>query len=238
MGDSLFAECTHALTTQYGLTSSLFLGGLVGSLTHCTGMCAPFVLAQTQAGPVLAKPSSSLLLPYHLGRMTTYVGLGVLVHSVVNLAYLFSDARSLITAPLLMLAGVLFLVSAFPSLTALFPWAGNIRLPKIFSTLTAKTHGLVQAQDFASRYVLGLLLGFIPCGLVLAALMAAATAPDMGQAALAIAAFAVGTMLSLMIIGLCGKGLKQKFPVFSQYFSRIAMTISSLWLFILAGRLI
>ncbi len=233
----LFAECSHTLTT-HGLTISLFLAGLVGSVTHCVGMCGPFVLAQTRTGPILQKPASSLLLPYHLGRMTTYVALGVFVHSIVNLAYLFSDARTLVTVPLLMMAGIIFLVSSFPSLGRVFPWAASIRLPAIFTSIANKMHRLMLDNGYRSQYLLGIILGFIPCGLVIAALMAAATAPTNLHAAIAVAAFAIGTMPSLMAIGLFGKGLTQKFPGLSDRFSRIAMVISSLWLFVLAGSLI
>lgn len=234
----MFPECVHSLTAQYGLIASLFLGGLVGSLTHCSMMCSPFVIAQTEAGPVLERPSRSLLLPYHLGRMTTYVGLGVLFHSIINLAYLFSGARVLISAPLLMLAGVLFLINVFPSLTSIFPWARQVSLPSGFLAIGGKASGLMRSTSALPRYVLGVLLGFMPCGLVVAALMAAATAPTIPQAAIAMAAFSIGTMPALMTIGVCGKGLKQKFPKQFRQVSQAAMVISSLWLFALAGSLI
>lgn len=234
----MFAECTHALTAHYGLTISLFLAGLVGSVTHCAGMCGPFVLAQTKSGPMLQKPASSLLLPYHLGRMTTYVMLGILLHSVINLSYLFSETRVLITVPLLTLAGIIFLVNAFPKLNAVFPWATNIRLPAFLSIIAQRGHHLLQTHGNPSRYLLGLTLGLMPCGLVVAALMASATAPTTSQAALAMAAFSLGTMPSLILIGLFGQGLGQKFPALSQHASRIAMVASSLWLFTLAGSLI
>lgn len=207
-------------------------------MTHCAGMCGPFVLAQTKSGPMLQKPASSLLLPYHLGRMTTYVMLGILLHSVINLSYLFSETRVLITVPLLTLAGIIFLVNAFPKLNAVFPWATNIRLPAFLSIIAQRGHHLLQTHGNPSRYLLGLTLGLMPCGLVVAALMASATAPTTSQAALAMAAFSLGTMPSLILIGLFGQGLGQKFPALSQHASRIAMVASSLWLFTLAGSLI
>lgn len=234
----MFAECTHILMTNYGLITSLFLAGLVGSFTHCAGMCTPFVLAQSENGPLLQKPLNSLLLPYHLGRMTTYVGMGAVMHSIVNMAYLFSHEKALITAPLLMLAGVMFLVTVFPSWSSVFPWISKIRFPVALSFMSAKASRLFYRQDFLARYILGILLGFMPCGLVIAALMASATAHSLPQAVMAMTAFSIGTMPALMAIGLCGKGLKQKFPQFAKRFSQTAMVISSLWLFALAGMMI
>lgn len=234
----MFAECVHNIMNNYGLVTSLFIGGLVGSFTHCAGMCAPFVLAQTESGPVLQRPLKSLLLLYHLGRTTSYVGLGILTYSILNLAYLFSYEKSLITAPLLMTGGVLFLVSAFPVLSSVFPWAAKIRLPAGFISLNTKAAALFHRQDFLARYMLGVLLGFMPCGLVIAALMASATAQSLPQAIMAMVAFSIGTMPALMAIGICGKGLKQKFPKFSKRFSQAAMVVSSFWLFALAGMMI
>lgn len=234
----MFAECVHNFAAGHGLTASLFLGGMVGSLTHCAGMCSPFVLAQTENGPVLQKSAQALLLPYHLGRMTTYIFLGVLVHSVINLAYLFSETKVFVTAPLLMLAGVLFLANAFPALSALFPWAARLSLPLPVAMIGQATQKLFRKNSPLSRYFLGILLGFMPCGLVVAALMAAATAPGPFEAALAMAAFSVGTMPVLILIGLGGRGFKQKFPRLSARFSQTALVISSLWLFALAGMLI
>lgn len=234
----MFAECVHQLTASHGLVISLFLGGLVGSFTHCLGMCAPFVLAQTDHGPVLQKPAASLLLPYHLGRMTTYVALGAVTHSIVNLAYLFSPARAYITAPLLALAGVMFLISAFPSWRAVFPWAGRMSFFTYFSFICTNAGKLFRRPGSADRYLLGVLLGFMPCGLVMAALMASATASTLPQALIAMAAFSIATMPALMAVGLFGKSLSRQFPNFSQRFSQAAMVISSLWLFALAGMLI
>lgn len=234
----MFPQCVHDFATSYGLTVSLLTGGLMGSVTHCAGMCGPFVLAQADGGPILQKASGSLLLPYHLGRMTTYVLLGVLVHSIVNLAFLFSGMKALIAAALLTMAGVLFLITAFPSLSAVFPWAGNIRFPAFFGTVAEQASSLMKNNHPAMKYLLGVLLGFMPCGLVVAALMAAATAPDAAMAATAMAAFSIGTMPSLIAIGLCGSTLKQKFPKISARFTQAALTISSVWLFTLAGILI
>jgi sulfite exporter TauE/SafE len=137
-----------------------------------------------------------------------------------------------------MIAAIIFLVTAFPSLSAAFPWAARIRLPGIFSVIAHKGYDLFHAQGTWSRYLLGLTLGFLPCGLVIAALMAASTASNVLEAATAMSAFTIGTMPSLIAIGLCGHRFKQKFPALSHRFSCIAMLASSLWLFALAGSLI
>ncbi|MCB1531966.1 MAG: sulfite exporter TauE/SafE family protein [Alphaproteobacteria bacterium] len=235
----MIAQCIHDITLTHGLVISLFLAGLVGGVSHCAGMCAPFVLAQVSgAAPKMERLSSALLLPYHFGRMTTYVSLAVLVHSVINLAFVFSGAKALIAAPLLMLAGVIFLVSAFPNLSALFPWTGRIGWAAPYRFFARFPAGLSGDINALKRYGLGVLLGFMPCGLVVSALLAAATAPNVWQAALAMSVFTFGTMPALFLVAFGGQELKYRYPNFARRFSQGAMVISSLWLFALAGSMI
>lgn len=227
--------CSPFLTTAGGLTGSLFLAGLAGGITHCAGMCGPFVLAQTGS---VSKLSSAMLLPYHAGRMTTYVALAVLTNTVLNLAFAASPLKAVIAAPMLMLAGVTFLVSAFPKLTAIFPWAGNlgIRLPSDWISRGSKS--LLINPGALKRYTLGVLLGFMPCGLVLSALLAAATADHAWQAGLAMAAFALGTVPALVIVATGGNALKTFFPRTSSYVFRGVMAFNGIGLMIMAGFLL
>lgn len=231
-------QCIHDIAVSHGLVISLFLAGLVGGVTHCAGMCSPFVLAQVGGEKGVQKLSSSLLLPYHLGRMTTYVILAILVSSVINLAFVFSGLKALIAVPMLVLAGVIFLVSAFPRLSALFPWISYFQIAVPYKFISRFSSKLMNDPGVVKRYGLGILLGFMPCGLVVSALLASATAPNILQAALAMGAFTVGTMPALILVALGGRVLKQRYPKISVRVRQGAMVISSLWLFALAGQMI
>lgn len=234
----LIGQCIHDITVSYGLVLSLFLAGLVGGVTHCAGMCAPFVLAQTGAGAEVRRLRSSLLLPYHLGRMTTYVTLAVLVNTAFNLAFVFSDLKLLVSAPLLVLAGVIFLVTAFPAMAAVFPWAAALQIAAPYKFVSRFSAGLMNNPGVLQRYGLGVLLGFMPCGLVVAALMAAATATGPLQAAGAMAAFTLGTVPALVLVALGGQEIKRRYPQASSRLSQGAMVVSGVWLFALAGMMI
>lgn len=229
------AQCAYDFTVSYGLVTSMFLAGLVGGATHCVGMCSPFVLAQVGGDAKLQKLSSLLLLPYHFGRMTTYVILAILVNSVINLAFIFSDTKTLIAAPMLVFAGILFLVSAFPRLSVLFPWANTIRVSVPYKMIRRISSRLMKNPSVVGRYALGILLGFMPCGLVLAALMASSTASNTLYAGLAMAAFTVGTMPALVIVAFGGYTLKSKYPNVAKRMSQGAMIVSGIWLLALAG---
>lgn len=245
-----FVQCIHDFSLQNGLGFSLFLGGLAGGFTHCAGMCAPFVLAQTKVPDasnakislktpvkisVLKKISGAALLPYHLGRMTTYVALAAIFHSVLNLALLFSEAKAILSAFILTLAAVLFLISVFPAFGKIFPWAARIRISVPGDFFGKVSYALMQNPGPFKRYALGILLGFMPCGLVLAAIMAAATAPNVWVATGFMTAFAVGTMPALILVALGAQAVQAKFPKAMQMVRQGAVVISAMWLFVLAG---
>lgn len=234
----IMAECISSFTTSYGLPVSLFLAGLMGGFTHCVGMCSPFVLAQTGQNMDVNRIRGKLLIPYHLGRMFTYVGLAIAFSALFNLAFLFSDLRNIFIAPLLLLAGILFLASAFPALGQIFPWIIKFQSAQPFGFMAKYVHNFMKSDHSHSRFLLGVLLGFMPCGLVVAAIMAAATAASPIYAGLAMAAFALGTMPALMLVGIGSNALISHYPKLSKKLSQGAMTLSAFWLFALAGMLV
>jgi len=99
------------------LLGALFAAGLVGGVGHCAGMCGPFVLAQAEAR-LAAVPAARLgefhrvagaaLLPYHLGRLTTYAGLGGAAALLAGQATELTGLRWL-SAALLLAAALFFL---------------------------------------------------------------------------------------------------------------------------------
>ena len=234
----MIAQCIHDFSTSYGLPVSLLLAGLVGGFTHCAGMCSPFVLAQVDSNTGIGRLKGSLLIPYHLGRMTTYVGMAVALSGAVNLAFLFSETRAFIAAPLLLLAALIFVVTAFPSLGRVFPWIVRIQMAAPFAFISNLTGQLLYNPGVFKRYLLGVLLGFMPCGLVIAAVMAASSAASPVYAGLSMAAFAMGTVPALVLVALGGEGIKHKYPQSTVFIKRGALMISGIWLMVLAGLMV
>lgn len=227
----MFGECFSQFSASYGLALSLFMAGLAGGFTHCGVMCGSFVLAQSGQGGGFVR---RILLPYHLGRVSTYVFLAIIFSGFVNLAFFFKpEYRMLVGAPLLVSAGLVFLISAFPQLGRMFPW--NMRLPFPVSGLMRLVGTLFSSRDPFRRYVLGVMLGFMPCGMVVSALMAAVTAPTVMQSAVAMIAFGAGTMPALLVLSFGGAYMRVFSPTFGIGVRRAFMVISALWLFVLAG---
>ena len=220
-----------------GLAPALFMAGLVGGFTHCTFMCGPFVISQTG---MLERPALRNLMLYHFGRLTTYVVLAVLFSGLLSITFAYFPIKQLIAAPLLMTAAIMFLVSAIPSLGIVFPWVTRLRLPVPEQILTRlfKTVSKAGLGSNTQKYAMGVLLGFMPCGLVLSALVAASTAANPAEAGLAMGAFAIGTMPALLITAYGGVAIKKKFPKTFTYVTSMALVWSSILLFYVAGTLL
>ncbi|MFV3075931.1 sulfite exporter TauE/SafE family protein [Niveispirillum fermenti] len=205
----------------WSLAAAMFTTGMLGGLSHCAGMCGPFVLAQVGALPagtgqgagiVLARARGSMLLPYHLGRITTYAGLGGLVAAgggtVTRLA-----GVSWGLALILMLAALLFLRQG---LLGLAPWlpaglrrwlaagTGGGCVQGLGRRLTVPLRPLFAQPGGINGYLLGLVLGLLPCGLVYAGLASAMGTGDPLAGTLMMAAFGAGTVPALLAIGLLG----------------------------------
>jgi uncharacterized protein len=193
-----------------GLDFWVMLGlGLVSSL-HCAQMCGPLVvaysLASIQTVPSSSQPArlSSLAghLAYNAGRILTYCVLGavagLLGRSMTWMGRLagLSQAASVV-AGVLMLAGGLAMMGWLPRLAAL----GQSSVAAT-SRFLRPLRALLASPSISRRFTLGLALGFLPCGLVYAALMKSLAAGTVAGGALSMLAFGLGTAVSLLAIGL------------------------------------
>ena len=98
------------------MLGALFLAGLAGGVSHCSTMCAPFVLAQAATGVGagggrLRRLAGAALLPYQAGRMLGYGALGAVAGGAAGLVTLASGLRWGLAA-LLVLAALLMLAQA------------------------------------------------------------------------------------------------------------------------------
>ncbi|MEO5375607.1 MAG: sulfite exporter TauE/SafE family protein [Alphaproteobacteria bacterium] len=209
--DAGFERCHASVSAGAGPITSLFLAGLAGSLGHCALMCGPFVLSQVTAR-LEGVPASSMrewhrlagaaLVPYHLGRATTYAGLGVLAAALAG-SLTREPGLKWVSAALLAMAALLMVVQALPGLGLAVPGA---RGPGVWwgERVSGLVRPLFRDPTGLRGYALGLALGFIPCGLLYAALTAAAATGDMVAGGIGMLAFAAGTSPGLVAAGLAG----------------------------------
>jgi uncharacterized protein len=205
---------------------SMFFLGLIGT-GHCIGMCGPLVVAI----PGRTRRFSAHLF-YHLGRTITYVSIGALMGGLgVGIAGL---ALKIGSDPLL----VVVQIQMFFSLVAavfLF-WFGLFRLGFIqepswmSSVLPEMAPGYQKVlqwafvqQRISGIFLIGLMMGMLPCGLSFAAFAKALAAPGSLEGGLLLLAFALGTLPGLLLIGTGASGLFRRYRKHSEILSGILM---------------
>lgn len=228
----IYPVCSAITPTDGAIIASLFMAGLFGGVMHCAWMCAPFVVMVQQK--TTGRLASILLLPYHLGRMTTYVGLGILANLLLDLAFPISGLRQLVSALVLGLAGLVFLAQSLPLLARYMPFLVRLSLPLPLNSIQAKVARLLEKGGVVNIYLVGIILGFIPCALVTGALLAVAALPDPAQAALGMAAFCVGTMPSLITVACGGKLLATILPTRFALLTEWVTVVNGMVLMVLA----
>lgn len=204
-------QCAVVLDRDSGFLVALLSAGLVGGATHCAGMCGPFVLAQVTAKlerlsiermSEFHRLAGAAAVPYHLGRATTYAGIGAAAAAMAGHVGAMPGLRWL-SAALLLFAALFFLGYAVRGLSAWLPRGGG--WTRGWGEGVARLARPLFGNPTGWRgYGLGVALGFIPCGLLYGAVAVAAASGSALTGALGMGAFALGTVPSLMAVGLAG----------------------------------
>lgn len=245
----MLADCLHSLTAigpggLLAVAGALFLAGLAGGVTHCAGMCAPFVLAQAGAradhdagGGMLRRLSGAALLPYHAGRALGYGALGALAGGLAGVITHLSGLRYVLAA-LLLAAAVLMALQALARLPPRF----RPRLPELGvaapSWLAARLGPLLAAPTGGRGVLLGVMLSALPCGLLYAALAAAAATGSALAGGIAMVAFVAGTMPALFGVALLGRLFLRRGSAFTQPAAAALFALNGVVLGAMAYRLV
>lgn len=193
--------------------SALILG-LAGSL-HCIGMCGPLVMAM----PFKSENPQGVWLTsimYHVGKTLTYGWLGLLIGTVGSGFTYFKWQQNLSIFAGLVLLGF----TVIPILKKKF----NLGLPlnKAFSRLYAASSGIPKPLFL---FLLGMLNGLLPCGLVYAALAGAAVSASAWNGFVFMTFFGLGTIPSLTSVIVFQQKVS---PSLRKIFSRSSFYISLL----------
>lgn len=187
------------------LATALVLG-FAGS-AHCIGMCGPIALAvPSPPNRPGARWAGTLLM--NSGRLTTYVLLGAAV-GVLGLGIRLAGLGRALSIS----GGALLLLSVIvPGL--LQRWAPTGRLALGIGRLRSTLARNLRRTAPEALFLTGVLNGLLPCGLVYAALLGAATSESPAQSALFMAAFGLGTWPALIALrmggGLLGDGFRAR----------------------------
>lgn len=153
---------------------------------HCLGMCGPIALSLG-----LSKKQQVNFhlqnLTYQFGRILTYSFLGAIV-GIVGEGFQLAGFQKYIS----ILAGILLITMA------LFSFGGDFtsKIPAISNALLKvkiNLGKLLRKTDYSSRFLTGILNGFLPCGMVYMALTASLAAGGIWQSASFMVFFGLGT---------------------------------------------
>ena len=230
------ALCRPEGWSSVGVPVSLFAAGLAGSLVHCVAMCGPFVLGQvisdverapTRTYGEWRRLAGAALVPYHLGRMTTYTLLGAIAGQATAL-FASTSTFGWLAGGLLVVAACLMIVQALGLALGGAGALGNV-LVRLAAPLAA-------AHGDAARYGLGVVLGFLPCGLLYGALAAAGGTASAIDGALAMAAFALGTVPALVAAGWGGLMMRRRLRENGRWFALPLLIANALFMLALASQ--
>jgi len=173
---------------------SAFVFGLVGSF-HCVGMCGPIVLA------VPGKSIFSKLL-YNLGRTVTYALMGLVI-GIIGEGFSLAGYQQILSV---IVGAAMLLIVIFTKYKHFdLPLSGAISKLWIFSK--NKLTPLFKSDAAMAPFLIGLINGLLPCGLVYAALFAAVAMGGMLESSLYMILFGLGTAPLLIALSVFGNFL-------------------------------
>lgn len=182
--------------------AAAFVFGFAGSL-HCVGMCGPLVLLLAQDRPSAAQLQLRQGL-YYLGKTGAYALLGAVAGILgAGLGSLFvgvQDALSIALGLVLIGMGI----GLFRNARWLEGGGALARLPGFRAAMAY----FMRHRSPASTLALGFLNGFLPCGLVYAALTMAVASGSALDGALTMAVFGLATVPALFAVVTFGSLLR------------------------------
>ncbi len=171
--------------------------GIVGSF-HCVGMCGPLALAlPLSQNSFWAKFTGALL--YNAGRIVTYSVFGLVFGLIGQTAALFGFQQWLS----IVAGAVILLFITMPKKYTISRLVSG-KSTSFFTGLRNRLGRLFTQKNNSSLFVIGLLNGLLPCGLVYMAVAGAIAAGDVANSVLFMAAFGLGTLPVMWSIAFFG----------------------------------
>lgn len=175
--------------------------GVLGSF-HCIGMCGPIALALPvhQHSPIKKLLGIAL---YNIGRVVTYTYLG-LIFGLLGQSFYLGGFQQLLSIVL----GVLLLLSVIATFIPQFnmPQLGFIYL--FISKLKIQLGKLFNKKEIHYLFLIGVLNGLLPCGLVYLGIAGAIATGHYLQGAQFMFYFGIGTILVMYAVTYLGQFIK------------------------------
>ncbi len=164
-----------------------FILGLISSL-HCIGMCGPIALMLPVERNNPTKKAIQILL-YHLGRLTAYGSIG-LVFGLLGKGIFIAGIQQQLSV----FIGIsMILIILIPErIFAKYNFSKPVY--KVISKIKQKLGSQFKNKSLSSLFTIGLLNGFLPCGMVYVALFGAIAMQSAPVGVLYMILFGLGTV--------------------------------------------
>jgi len=185
-------------TAAIALTAA-FVMGLSGS-AHCFGMCGGLATAfgaRLRTKERDASPLANATTP-QLGRIVSYTSMGAICGGVGQALQALLDMARLGVALRALSGALLLLVAA----RLLFRWNGLAALERLGVYIWRVVQPLtrsIAADSTAQPFLLGIVWGFLPCGMVYSMLAFAALSGSAVKGAALLLAFGAGTAPAMLL---------------------------------------
>jgi sulfite exporter TauE/SafE len=175
--------------------------GMLGSF-HCVGMCGPLALSIPKAGDSRLMVIVGRIL-YNVGRTFTYALIGAILGLIGQGIFLAGMQQWFSIG----LGSVLLMYLFFP---AIFGKKVRLDFPQKIKT---KMILLFKKKGLTFSFLIGMLNGLLPCGLVYMAVAGALATGDPLHGLLFMAAFGIGTMPLMLALVFTFQKFSQNFRV-------------------------
>ena len=178
---------------------AVFLIGLLGG-SHCAGMCGGIVSALSVQLPK-RRPAWPLHLAYNIGRIASYSVAGALMGAIGSFRLLLGQMLpveiALYVAANLMLVALGLYLLGLPRVLAPTERLGQA----LWRRIQPVTRRFLPARSAAQAFPLGMLWGWLPCGLVYSVLATALLSGSALRGAAIMLCFGLGTLPNLLLAG-------------------------------------
>ncbi|WP_344816042.1 sulfite exporter TauE/SafE family protein [Flavobacterium cheonanense] len=145
---------------------SALIFGLISSL-HCIGMCGPIAMMLPVDRSNPTKKVIQIML-YHLGRLSAYASLG-LIFGILGKGFYMAGIQQHIS----IIVGILMIVIVLIPERVFMKYNFSKPVYKLISNVKTSLGNQFKRKSPDALFTIGLLNGFLPCGLVYAALFGA-----------------------------------------------------------------
>ncbi len=210
---------------SFGEFYIIFALGLISSL-HCVQMCGPLVLSYSL--PLGTRPRKQQFfahLSYNAGRIFTYTLLGALAGLAGGAIGLIGKLAGL--ENIAAIVGGAFMVVAGLLMLDLLPSRNLQRVDPLraLSGLLKPIGRRIASPTIFSKFSLGVMLGFLPCGLIYAALLRAIATGMAWAGALTMLAFGLGTVSALFTLGMFSSVMGVKLGRWGSRLAAVSVTL-------------